>query len=80
MTEIKIVNVLPSEGFVDVKQILGDKRKNLPGVLPISASSWHAGKKTGKYPKGIKHGDRTFYPVHKIRELLDKINNESAEA
>ncbi len=78
MSENIFIPVLPAEGFVDTKQIIGDRRNNIPGVLPISASTWYEGQRTGKYPKGIKHGARTLWPVGQIRKLLDEINIHSA--
>ena len=86
MIDKTFLPVLPSEGFVDTKQIIGgritdDKRVyKIPGVLPISSSTWYEGIKTGKYPKGIKHGARTLWPVKQIRALLDDINNQSLAA
>ena len=78
MSEKNFIPVLPAEGFVDTKQIIGDRKNHIPGVLPISPSTWYEGQRTGKYPKGIKHGARTFWPVGQIRELLDEINIHSA--
>ncbi|MBT7953303.1 MAG: AlpA family transcriptional regulator [Gammaproteobacteria bacterium] len=82
MTDFSYIPVLPSEGFVDTKQIIGDRRNNIPGVLPISASTWHEGRRTGRYNlKEIKHGGRTLFPVEGedgVRALLERIRNESA--
>ena len=80
MSDYLFMPVLPAEGFVDTKQIIGDRRNKIPGVLPISPSTWYEGQRTGKYPKGIKHGARTLWPVQQIRELLDEINNPSLAA
>lgn len=71
---VRSVAILPEEGFVDLKQIIGDKKKNIPGVLPISKATWFKKVITGEYPSGIKHGGRTLYPVQKIRKLLEDIN------
>ena len=43
--------------FLRLKQIIGTKEN--PGKIPICASSWWSGVKSGKYPKPIKLGKRT---------------------
>jgi len=43
--------------FLRLKQILGSKTS--PGIIPISASSWWAGVKDGRFPQPIKLGPRT---------------------
>ena len=80
MTETTFIPVLPAEGFVDTKQIIGDRKNHIPGVLPISISTWYEGIKSGKYPKGIKHGTRRLWPVQQIRKLLEEINNQPVAA
>ena len=81
MTDKNFMPVLPAEGFVDTKQIIGDRKNHIPGVLPISASTWHEGRRTGRYEiEEVKHGGRTFFPVNGekgVRALLKRIKNES---
>jgi len=43
--------------FLRLKQIIGTPDN--PGIVPISASSWWAGVKDGRFPKPIKLGPRT---------------------
>jgi len=65
------VTKLPESGFVRLWQILGNKRKGIPPIIPISKSSWWAGVKTGKYPKPIKLSARcTCWDVNDIRKLI----------
>ena len=53
----------PQEGFVRLPQILS--------VIPVSASSWWRGVKSGKYPGPVKLGERTTaWRVADIRELI----------
>ena len=67
MTDNIFVPVLPSEGFVDAKRILGDKQKNIPGVLPVSYSTFYEGLKTGRYElEEVKDGGRTLYTVRSV--------------
>jgi prophage regulatory protein len=72
-------SLLPTEGYVDTKQIVGDRRSGTPGVLPISESLWWDGVRNGKYPKGFKHGGRTFWRAQDIRTLLAQIETEGAD-
>lgn len=58
-------------GFLRLSQILGDKKKNVVGIFPISKSSWWSGIKTGKYPKPVKLSDRiTAWRVEDIQKLM----------
>lgn len=62
---------LPAEGFVRLKQIIGDPRKGIPAVIPVSAATWFRGVESGKYPKGKLHGPRTrVWHVDEIRALV----------
>ncbi len=65
-----MLNHFPSTGFLDIPKILG--------VIPISKSSWWAGVKSGKYPKPIKHGGRTFWKAQDIHALIESIENAGA--
>ncbi len=57
---------LPPEGYVRLHQVLA--------VIPISRSSWFAGIKSGKYPRGIRLGERTtVYRVDDIRALIESV-------
>jgi hypothetical protein len=66
-----IRNSLPDSGFVRLWQIIGDKRKGIPPIIPISKSSWWAGVKSGKYPKPVKLSARcTCWRVEDIRTFI----------
>jgi prophage regulatory protein len=63
--------ILPETGLVRLWQILGDRRKGIPPIIPISKSSWWAGVKSGKYPKPVKLSARcTCWYVDDIRKLI----------
>ena len=69
------VAILPKEGLVRLKQIVGytDKEtgEKIPGVIPIGKSTWWDGVKSGKYPKPVKLGPRcTCWNVEDIRRLI----------
>jgi hypothetical protein len=67
------VNMLPETGLVRLSQILGDKKKGIPPIIPVSKSAWWAGVKSGRYPKSIKLGERTTcWNVLDIRQIISQ--------
>ena len=68
-----LVNTLPETGLVRLSQILGDRKKGIPPIIPVSKSAWWAGVKTGRYPKPIKLGVRTTcWNVLDIRQIINQ--------
>lgn len=50
---------LPEPGFTRLAQIVRRRKKSEqgePSLLPISASSWWAGVRSGRYPSPVKLG------------------------
>jgi len=71
---VKTTNQLPETGFVRIWQIVGNKKTNIPPLLPISRTSFLNGVKSGKYPKPVKLGERTTaWRVSDIKNLLEKL-------
>lgn len=65
---------LPQYGLVRLWQILGDRQKGIPPIIPVSKSSWWAGVKSGKYPKPVKLSARcTCWRVEDIRSLITQL-------
>lgn len=66
-----VQNVLPESGLVRLSQIVGDKKKGIAPIIPVSKSSWWAGVQSGRYPKPVKLGERTTcWRVSDIRALI----------
>ena len=63
-------NTIQESGLLRLKQIVGNPKAKppVPAIIPISASSWWAGVKSGKYPKAHKLGEKTT--VWKASEVL----------
>lgn len=62
---------LPESGFLRLPQIIGDTKRGIPAVIPVSKSTWWEGCKTGRYPKPVKLGPRTTaWRVSDIRALI----------
>ncbi|MDP3332132.1 MAG: AlpA family transcriptional regulator [Methylococcaceae bacterium] len=69
------VNQIPSTGFLTQRQILGDKKRNIPGIIPVGPTTWWAGIKSGRYPQGVKiSARRTAWPVESIQALVNSLN------
>ncbi len=63
---------LPQTGYLRLPQILQ--------LIPIGRSSWWAGIKSGRYPKGYILGPKTTaWRVEDIRELLASFEQISAQ-
>jgi hypothetical protein len=68
------INALPQFGLLRLWQILGNRRKGIPPIIPVSKSSWWAGVKSGKYPKPVKLSARcTCWYVDDIRKLIERM-------
>lgn len=69
------IHQLPETGFLRIWQIVGNKKTNIPALIPISRTSFLNGVKSGKYPKPVKLGERTTaWRVEDIRELIASFN------
>lgn len=69
-------NSLPETGFLRLRQIVGRKPAKddpgIPALFPVSASTWWAGVRSGRFPKPVKLGDRiTAWRVEDIRALIE---------
>ena len=65
-------NTLPMTGFLRLEQIIGNKKKGIPGIIPVSKATWYSGIKAGRFPAPDKRfGDRiSVWDVNKIRDLI----------
>jgi predicted DNA-binding transcriptional regulator AlpA len=64
---------LPSTGFLRLPQIIGNTRGGPPvaPLIPVCASTWWAGVKSGRYPQPVKLSPRvTVWRVEDIRQLI----------
>lgn len=68
----ELLSILPETGYVRIKHVLR--------VIPIGASTWWAGVKSGRYPAPVKIGARiTLWRVEDIRALIEGLNNSRGE-
>ncbi len=68
------MNTIQSGGLLRLPQIIGDPKATppIPAIIPVSATSWWAGVKSGKYPKSVKLGPRTT--AWRASEVLALVN------
>ena len=60
---------LPSTGFLRLPQVLA--------LIPISRSAWWTGIRAGRFPKGIKLGDKTtVWRAEDIRTLIERVGGQ----
>ncbi|MDR0476381.1 MAG: hypothetical protein LBH14_00355 [Desulfobulbaceae bacterium] len=67
-------NLIPEEGFLRVRQIVGDRKANppIPAIIPVSQSTWWAGVASGRFPQPIRLSRGvTVWRVEDIRSLLE---------
>jgi prophage regulatory protein len=62
--------VFPATGFVRLSSILAPN-----GPIPVGKSTWWAGIKAGRFPKGLKLSARiTVWRAQDILALIDEIS------
>lgn len=68
------------ESFLRVKRIVkGDPLAEPPiqPIIPVSASTWWAGVKSGRYPAGVKLSARTTaWRVQDIEALVERLGRK----
>ncbi len=68
------MNQVPEAGFLRLQQIIGNAKRGITPIIPISKSSWWDGCRSGKYPKPIKLGARTT--VWRASDILALVRGE----
>lgn len=73
------MDILKTNGFLRLPQIIGDKKRGIPPIIPVCKSTWWEGCKTGRYPKPIKLGPMTtVWSCSSIAALVEKIKASGA--
>lgn len=63
---------IPETGFLRVNQIIGDSRRNISPIIPVSKSTWWAGVASGRFPKPVKLSPGiTVWRAEDIRALIE---------
>lgn len=65
---------IKQDSFLRLSQIIGDKKRDIPPIIPVSKSTWWAGIASGRFPKPVHLGPRTVaWPRSAIAELVEKL-------
>ena len=70
------MNTLPETGYLRLPQIIGKPKADppIPALIPVSKTTWWAGVKSGRFPKGVKLSERcTAWRVEDIRALIEQM-------
>lgn len=68
---------IPETGYLRLSQIIGDKKANIPPIIPVGRTTWLMGVKDGTYPSPVKLSPRTV--AWKVEDILQLIKDlESA--
>ncbi|MCG8375728.1 MAG: AlpA family phage regulatory protein [Chlorobiales bacterium] len=61
--------------FYRLWDIIGDRKRGIKGILPISRAAWYAGIKDGRYPKPVKLSEKTSaWRSSDIEALVERLN------
>ena len=72
---------LSEAALLSLPQIVGDRKRNIPPLVPICRSSWWAGVKEGKYPRPVRISPRRVaWRASDIVALLDRLSKGAGDA
>jgi prophage regulatory protein len=61
--------------FYRLREIIGDRKQGVPGIVPVSRAAWYAGIKEGRYPKPVKLSEKTAaWRTADIEALVERLN------
>lgn len=67
------MQTLPETGFLRLRQIIGDRKRGIPPIIPVGPTTWWSGTNSGRFPRPIKLGPKTtVWRVEDIRALIAK--------
>ena len=71
------MNRISEDSFYRLKQIVGDKKNEIPPIIPVSPSTWWLGVKSGRYPKPIKLSEKiTVWRGSDLLDLVEGVNEQ----
>lgn len=74
--KISLNNPIPENGFLRLKQILGDPKADppIPAIIPLAKSTWWEGVASGRYPRPVRLSARAVaWRAADIRSLVESL-------
>lgn len=70
---------LPATGYIRLAQLIGNPKKGVAGILPVSRSVFYENLRSGRYKlTPVKLSERcTAYRVEEVRALLEALAEEA---
>jgi predicted DNA-binding transcriptional regulator AlpA len=68
-------------GLLRITQIVGDSRRGVPGLLPVSRATFYARVKSGKFPQPVRIGGlrSSFWRASDILKLISEAREDQAD-
>lgn len=73
---------IPKAGYCRLSQIIGDKHakpKPIPGLVPVSKTTWYKGIQAGIYPRPIHAGRCAMWRWADIRKLVEQMESAALD-
>lgn len=65
---------LYESSLLRLPQIVGDKKRGIPPLFPVSRSTWWAGVKSGRFPQPVRIGVRCVaWRAKDIEALIERL-------
>ena len=73
---MNITNQVPTDGYLRLFHIIGDKKANPPvqPLIPVSSSHWYDGIQKGIFPAPKHIGRLSVWRIEDIRRLIEQID------
>jgi predicted DNA-binding transcriptional regulator AlpA len=68
---------LPETGFLRIRDIIGDRRRGMPGLIPMSPATWYSWINTQRAPKPVKLGRTSVWRAEDIRALIERLSSQT---
>jgi prophage regulatory protein len=63
------------ESYLRLPQIIGDRKRGIAPLIPVSRSTWLEGVKKGIYPKPVYFSPRTMgWSASSIEDLMKRLS------